>query len=186
MDFERVVPVLDELVAHGRVRPAGSAAAAEPRFTSEGCVLALGQQQGWEVAIFDHYQAMVAAICSKLRLGRQRASAADLVGGSTFSYTVWAGHPHYEEATQFLPQFRQRGAALRAQIADYNARHAAPQDGWTGEDGVAKGAERRPLVKVLVYAGQTLLEADPEGPVPTDAALDDDDDDDGTSVKLSY
>lgn len=122
LERERLRPLVDELVAQGRLK-AVSTDGGEARYTSMGCVIPLGESQGWEVAVFDHYQAMVTAICTKLRAGRQRAAPSDKIGGSTFSYTVWEGHPHYEEATSFLLRFRREGVALREKIARYNQTH---------------------------------------------------------------
>ena len=142
MDQTVVAQALERLVRDGRVRQSGSDAS---RYESDGCVLPLGSPIGWEVAVFDHFQAMVMAICAKLDRGERHAAASDLIGGSTFSFSVWPEHPHYEEATQFLAQFRASGAALRQRIASYNETHAPPSE-----------AERR----VVIYAGQTVLDAE--------------------------
>lgn len=166
MDLERLRPLMDGLVIQGRLKPI-STTGAEERYTSTGCVIPLGEAQGWEVAVFDHYQAMVTAICTKLRAGRQHATASDKTGGSTFSFTVWEGHPHYDAATSFLSKFRQEGAALRAQIADYNRDHDAAC--------AASEHELTQRVKVIVYAGQTLQETEPHYS-PSLAQAEDEDD----------
>jgi hypothetical protein len=158
IDVERVLPWMSRLVNEGRLRVAESQGADEVRYTSTGCVIPLGEPQGWEVAVFDHYQAMVTAICSKLRLGKQRASAEDLIGGSTFSYTVWPNHPHYEEATQFLARFRRESSELRTKIAAYNQNHSATS---------APECDHSDAVKLVIYAGQTILHIDP-GTTSTD------------------
>lgn len=143
MEETRVTQALETLLRDGRVRRV----ATDPTlFESDGYVLPLGSPIGWEVAVFDHFQAMVMAICAKLDLGRRSAAAADLIGGSTFSFNVWPGHPQYLEATRFLAQFRADGAALRQRIASYNEAHAPP----TGEG-----------QRVVIYAGQTVLDAEP-------------------------
>jgi hypothetical protein len=138
LDGERLERALSSLLADGRIR----LAEAEGRFVSDGCVLQLGETMGWEAAVFDHYQAMVSALCTKLRMGTRRASPSDLVGGSTFSYRIWQGHPYYEEATGFLAEFRARGTRLRQKIADYNNAHPMPED---------------ETARVLSYAGQTVI-----------------------------
>ncbi|HEX2732185.1 MAG TPA: crosslink repair DNA glycosylase YcaQ family protein [Polyangiaceae bacterium] len=173
LEPELVLSVVGKLLDQGRLRRAGLDASGEPRFTSEGCVIPLGEQQGWEIAVFDHYQALVTTLCAKLRKGKQRASAADLTGGSTFSYTVWQGHPHYEEATQFLAEFRRRGAALRGRIADYNEQHAPGDHADPGERVLDQRA-----VKVLIYAGQSVIEADLDERAPQSPESSDDDEDD--------
>jgi hypothetical protein len=136
-----VQTAVEQLVADGRVQ-----AGAEPNsFVTKKCVLPLGEALGWEAALFDHYQAMVQAICVKLAKGKTTASEADLCGGSTFSYRVWPGHPFYEQVTRGLSEFRQRGIQLRRQVAEYNRVHAAPDSG---------------AVRVLSYVGQALMEDD--------------------------
>jgi hypothetical protein len=167
METEGLRPRVTELVTQGRLRLV-SPSSLEEHYTSTGCVIPLGEPQGWEVAVFDHYQAMVTAICTKLRLGRQHATVGDKVGGSTFSYTVWSEHPYYEEATSFLSRFRREGAALREKIAAYNKDHHAPLTAGETPD------ELTPRVKVIVYAGQTLQEV--ESDFALASAQDDDDD----------
>ncbi|RYZ06604.1 MAG: hypothetical protein EOO73_14970 [Myxococcales bacterium] len=135
---------LSALLADGRIRPSERLVAA---FESDSCVLPLGSEQGWEVALFDHYQAMVAAVCSKLALGKRAATARDLIGGSTFSFDVWKQHPHYDEVVGFLGRFRAEGTALRKKVSAYNDSAAAPA-----------GAEQR----VVIYAGQNVLGIDDE------------------------
>ncbi len=139
LDAHLVAQATERLVQAGSIRRHPTEADA---FESDGCVMALDDPKGWETAVFDHYQAMVTALCTKLRLGKTRARAADWVGGSTFSFRVWPGHDHYDEARSVLAQFRARGSELRHKIAAYNRTHPEPEDG---------------SVKVVVYAGQTVI-----------------------------
>lgn len=161
-------PLVNDLIAQGRLTPV-VASGTEERYTSRGCVIPLGESQGWEVAVFDHFQAMVTAICTKLRAGRQRAVSSDKIGGSTFSYTVWEGHPHYDEATSFLARFRREGAELREKIAQFNRTH----DATLSEPELERETGQR--VKVITYAGQTLQESEALVPVASSPVDDDDD-----------
>lgn len=138
LDPDRLEGALNLLLAEGRIRKADG----EERFVSDGCILPLGDPMGWEAAVFDHYQAMVSALCTKLRMGTRQASRSDLVGGSTFSYRVWRGHPYYEEALGLLAEFRARGSELRQKIAEYNSAHPTVED---------------ETVRVVSYAGQTVI-----------------------------
>lgn len=140
LSAERLEASLERLVRDGRVRRVKGD---QDAYTSDGCVLPLGHSVGWEAAVFDHYQAMVAALCSKLRGGARSAREADLIGGSTFSFRVWPEHPHYEEATRFLARFREEGAVLRKKIAAYNDVEPAP-----------RGESQR----VVIYAGQNVMD----------------------------
>lgn len=170
---DRLLPVVANLAAEARLNVVTNQGE-EDRYTSAGCVIPLGEPQGWEVAVFDHYQAMVTAICAKLRAGRQRASSADKIGGSTFSYTVWESHPFYDEATSFLSRFRTEGAQLRQKIAAYNRDHDAEQ--------VASRSELSNRVRVLIYAGQTIQEMDPSAISRSHSAEDDNNNDDGSPL----
>ena len=104
-----------------------------------------GSSTGWEVAVFDHFQSVVRTICCKLRLD-QTPNLKDVIGGSTYTFVVWDGHPLDEEAQQGLAHYRQHADELRARIDAYNAQHGIP-------------AKHR---KVIAYSGQCLVEEEPE------------------------
>lgn len=117
-------------------------------YTSEDCVIPFGTPAGWEAAVFDHYQAMVTAICTKLRFGRTHAAPGEWVGGSTYSLDVWEGHPLHDEAVGFLQATRERAISLRKRAE-------------------ALGASRPPgdasTKRVIMYVGQTVLGPEGEG-----------------------
>src|SRR5262249_27718918 len=73
-------------------------------FSAGGFVLPMGSTFGWEAAVFDHFQALVTTVLAKLRMDAG-ASAADLVGGSTYTLEVWEGHPLQDEAMGELRAF---------------------------------------------------------------------------------
>ncbi len=133
---------LARLVADGRVARVERGGA--PEYRTDLCVIPYGTPAGWEAAVFDHYQAVVTAICTKLRAGETSAAATDRVGGSTYGYRVWEGHPHYDAAVGFLARVRAEAVLLREQVTAYNAAHAPPP-----------GA-----IRVISYVGQTILEAE--------------------------
>jgi len=122
-----------ELVEHGRISKSEDP---EPRYRSEVFEVPLGESQGWEVAVLDHYQAMTSAICAKL--AERGARASDTVGGSTWSLDVWAGHPLEEEATKTLARMRQELEELRSRVDQHNE-IAAPD---------------APRQRVVIYVGQ--------------------------------
>ncbi len=97
--------------------------------------------------MFDHYQAMVTAICTKLRLGAQ-ATAGEQIGGSTYGFLIWEGHEYEQEVRGLLGSLRQKAAELRSKVTAYNERHQAPPDGE---------------VQVIAYVGQTVIEAESMG-----------------------
>src|SRR5690606_7265995 len=132
---------IDMLVQEGRV--ARQHSGNDLTYKCDFCVLGLDEPAGWEAAVFDHYQAMVTAITTKLRTGETRATQSDLIGGSTYSFDVWENHPHYEEVAGFLRETRQRAVALRSKVDAFNKNEPQPS-----EDSVRK---------FIAYVGQTVL-----------------------------
>jgi hypothetical protein len=112
---------IDRLEAEGRLTLEGSGEQA--LLTSPKILLELGSTAGWEAALLDHHQAIVAAVCSKLRNGRTRALPDDQVGGSTFSFDITAGHPAEARVLQLLQSTRQQLAKLWDEVAAYNDTH---------------------------------------------------------------
>lgn len=109
-----------------------------PRFRTSQFFVAQGAASGWEGAIFDHFQALVRTVAARLRAG---ASEREIIGGSTYSFDVWAGHPLEEEALSQLRRFREQTSELRQRIADYNQAHARPRE----------------YSAVTIYAGQCVV-----------------------------
>jgi hypothetical protein len=108
--------------------------------------LPLGAPQGWEAAVFDHFRAVCQTIAQKLRQ-LTRAHPDDEIGGSTFTYEVWPGHPMEEEVKGALARFRTEHGALRNKVTEYNQTHEMPENRtW-----------------VTVYGGQSVMEDDDEG-----------------------
>lgn len=71
---------------------------------------------GWEAAVLDHYQAMVTSICTKLGSGDVHADAEDQVGGSTYTYDIWKGHPLEGEVVGLLSSLRRQAVDLRQRV----------------------------------------------------------------------
>jgi hypothetical protein len=128
------------LLAEGRVE--AQARDGEPCLHSRSCVIPVGAAVGWEAAVYDHFQALVTALVTKVRGGRLLASLDDAVGGSTYHYDVWPGHPHRAEVLSFLKEVRAKGVALRQKVESYNE---------------ATGLPREEPERVIVYAGQTVV-----------------------------
>jgi hypothetical protein len=114
------------------------------RYSSDACVIPLGDPKGWEAAIFDHYQAMVTAICAKLALGRRRSTPGEWVGGSTYGLEIWDEHPERDAVLGILQETRDRISAIRERVTNYNRVHSP-----------GAGA-----LKVVAYVGQSVLGLD--------------------------
>jgi hypothetical protein len=132
---------LATLCSDGRVLQ--SDVGGEPHYWSERCMIPVGSEEGWAGAVFDHYQAMVTAITTKLRTAGRDSSQSEAVGGSTYSCDVWDGHPMRDEVLGFLAECRARGTDLVRRVDAYNASH--PQDEDT-------------TMRVYAYVGQTVVQ----------------------------
>lgn len=141
-ELKRLVPVSDsvlhgslsDLLARGSIQRS-----ADGRYSSRSLVLSLGTSAGWEAALFDHFQAMVKTLCMRLREGPDPTGT---LGGSTYSFNVWPGHPQEEEARTTLKAFRERCTDLRRRVQAWNEQHGLPEH----------------YEKVVVYAGQCGIE----------------------------
>jgi hypothetical protein len=147
-ELRRIVPLaeasleqaLDALVDSGRIE---AVIRGKSRvYQGDGCVVSLGTEAGWEAAVFDHYQALVTALVTKLRHGQRSANQDDVVGGSTYSAIVWPEHPLYDEARGQLQKLRNIAADLRRRIAEHNE----------GLESLPEHTER-----IITYLGQTLV-----------------------------
>jgi hypothetical protein len=146
-DQAQVDAALAHLVAGPLAKRIESAGAV--LYSCEHCVIEFGDELGWEAAVFDHYQAMVVALTTKLRSGKRRADLIDCVGGSTFVFDAWQGHPLQAEILGYLKQMRERGMQLRRQLETHNA--SVPMPSGTVP------------VRVTAYVGQTVAELEGDG-----------------------
>ena len=145
-----LAPVLGRLVAERRVER--SEKSGEVRYAASSFVVPRGAVKGFEASVFDHFQAVVKTVSSKLRRDAiplelpADLSDADVVGGSTYTLDLFAGHPLLSESLATLADFRIRMASLRERVERHNAEHGLPQS----------------FVKVVSYAGQCLIQQDAE------------------------
>ena len=130
---------LDRLVARGVV--VREDVAGEPRYSARTLSIPLGAQSGWEAAVYDHFQAVVRTIAQKLG-SKLTTDARDTVGGSTFTFEVWPGHPLAGEVTGSLARFRREHEDLRERVRAFNDANASPKR-WQ---------------RVVLYGGQSVTE----------------------------
>jgi hypothetical protein len=139
-----LVRTLARLVEVARVEiatgPSGST------YRSRSLVVPLGAQSGWEAAVYDHFHAMVKTVVCKLRHDTGLAPGGDRVGGSTYSFAVWDGHPLANRVYAQLSQFRNATTALREAVDAFNEEH-----------GLAARRDR-----VTVYMGQCVISEESE------------------------
>ncbi len=130
---------LASLVESGRAERIESGA--RITYRSRSLVLGLDDPAGWEASVLDHFCALVRTITTKLQNDPQ-ARQGDEIGGSTYHYVLWQGHPMQDEVLGELARFRKRHSALRDRVDQYNAEHGIPAD-WT---------------QVTAYYGQCVIE----------------------------
>jgi hypothetical protein len=147
LSSDQIADAFDTLVGDGRARRLGSDEPA--RYERTPCVIPVGSAQGWEASVFDHYQAMVTAICHKLSLDATVSAKDDRIGGSTYGFVVWPGHPMADEVLGLLGSLRERVSALRVRVDRYNEEHPAP------------GSAQR----VIAYVGQNVVGLETDGDV---------------------
>ena len=129
---------LARLVASGRVQE--SRATGESLYSAREFFVPENATTGWEGAVFDHVQAVVRTIGARLEAEGSPMERA--VGGSTFSFDIWPGHPYENEVLGLLGDLRERTGALRKMVGDHNGAHARPPS----------------FTEVTFYGGQCSLE----------------------------
>lgn len=139
----RLPGLLERLIEEGRIERVGGDQdnnGATPRYKSRAFVVPLGAQIGWEAAVLDHYQAMVGTITGRL----SGEAAPSEVGGSTYSFDVWKGHPHEDEVKLTLAKMRELAGDLRKRVVAYNEQNTKPSH----------------FERVVVYNGQSITDID--------------------------
>jgi len=108
---------LTTLLADGRIERT-----ADGGFSSRRVLLPLDGTAGWEAGLLDHYHSVVGAVIAKLRNGQTRALPADELGGSTFSFDVWPGHPYEVKVRALLREHRVALGSLWNSVSEHNLR----------------------------------------------------------------
>jgi len=128
----RLNQALQRLVSSGRVELKQTKDG--PRYAATTLEVLLDDPVGWEAAVYDHYQAMVRTICQRLMASSQapegdasETAPAHRVGGSTFTFDVWPGHPNETEVVEQLRELRERCVDLYERVEAHNAEHGKPE-----------------------------------------------------------
>ena len=133
-------PALASLLAAGRIELVKGAG--EPSYRAESLLLGLEDPAGWEASVLDHFSTLVQTVTRKLSMD-QKASLADEVGGSTYHFDLWRGHPMEQEVVGELRRFRERMTELRGRLDRYNAQN---------------GRGNLTALRVDAYYGQSVIE----------------------------
>jgi len=142
-------PIVDSLMASGKVERVVEGAG--ERLRSASLVLGFDDPAGWESSVLDHFSALVQTVVRKLSVD-QRAKRNDELGGSTYHFELWRGHPFESEVLGELGRFRERMSALRGKLDEYN--RAQPG--------------QKPKLRVVAYYGQSTVEEDNEDGTSSD------------------
>ncbi len=113
-----VEQALSGLVADGRVHSEG--APGSETFSTDRCLIPVGDSAGWEAAMIDHHRAVLAALAAKVGSGLRGSNPADEVGGTTISFDLCPGHPREREVRELLADTRRKLAALWEAVEDEN------------------------------------------------------------------
>lgn len=138
---------LRQLVADGRLKTREHAGAAV--YACDTILIDYGDDEGWQAALFDHYQALVTAMCTKLRRGTRHAAADESIGGSTYHFDIWPGHPLEAEVLGLLGGLRIHALDLCERVQVVNAK-------------IAPELPTR-VRRVTAYVGQTVIEEEEDG-----------------------
>jgi len=137
---------LARLMGDGRIARDGESD--DSALHASSFVIAEGASQGWEAAVFDHYQALAGAVVEKLRRRASGSATRDRVGGTTLHFGVHPGHPYEERVYGILRRVRDDLNALWNEVVAYNREHPIADEAAT---------------RVTFYFGQNVTApADPD------------------------
>jgi hypothetical protein len=128
-DEPLVRAALGRLLADGRVVRDGDTDDAPLR--SAAFVIPLGAAQGWEAAVFDHYQALANGISSNLQQRAKGVPPNDLTGGTTLHFGIHPGHPFEAHVLGTLRRVREQLNASWNEVAAYNRDHPMADEAAT-------------------------------------------------------
>jgi len=123
---EATEQAIDALISDGRI--SSTKEADGEALSCSKLMIPVGAEKGWETAVFDHFNAMTTAIAEKLRVNATQALADDVVGGSTLTFSVYAGHPYEKKVYGLLKQIRQELNKLWNDVSEYNETHTVSQE----------------------------------------------------------
>ncbi len=123
LDAELCEQVVQRLHQEGQLT-----SAVDGPLSAKEFVVDVGSEVGWEAAVFDHFQAAVAAIIAKLRNGQARSHTSDTTGGRTVSFEVADGHPQEQEVLQLLARLRKETDELWDKVNATNKKSPLRED----------------------------------------------------------
>ncbi len=114
---------LRELVSEGLIDTSTTELHAQTSLTSTRFVIPVGSTHGWELAVFDHYRAVLDAIAAKLRLRGLGDPHSERVGGSTLVFDVHPQHPMWSEVVGLIDRVRTDVNGVWNRVSQHNRQH---------------------------------------------------------------
>lgn len=119
MESDALRRALSTLLGEGRVSVAEDEDEREI-FSTDKVVISQADEAGWEAAVFDHFNAMVSALTTRLRGDTQPHFDRPVVGGSTYTFDVGDEHPLRDEVLALLDETREQVSDLRERVTNIN------------------------------------------------------------------
>lgn len=148
IDGDKLDDVLERLLAEGQVGMEGEDPALDADdtlFYSDDCYIPADAPAGWEAAVFDHFSAVTKVLTTRLRELKYQTMPPEWVGGSTYTFDVWEGHPLFEEVTGLLQRHRAETSELNGRVREHNA---------------TSDLSDQDISEVTFYFGQTVIRQD--------------------------
>jgi hypothetical protein len=115
-------------IAEGRIRLEDRNA--ELYYTTDHCLIPIGEAAGWEAAVVDHHRTVLNALAAKITSGTRTSTKHDEVGGTTLSFDLWPGHPREAEVRKLLATTRATVIPLWEQVTEHNQSHPIPSTAY--------------------------------------------------------
>jgi hypothetical protein len=126
LDIASVRSVVERLIGEGRLVRKGTSE--EAALEAAPLFVPVGREFGWEASVLDHFRAVSNAIAAKLRSGRARSTADDVVGGTTLSFKLGPAHPLAGEVRGLLSRTRRESISLWERVEAENVARPVPDE----------------------------------------------------------
>lgn len=80
----------------------------------------------WAAAVSDHFDALITTLCRSISKDSAHPWSGS-IGGSTYSFDLWPGHPYEEQVLRLLKVWRGEISKLRAEVTAFNDAHPPPE-----------------------------------------------------------
>ena len=124
-------------------------------YQAQTCSVPIGDKQGWEAAVYDHFQSMAKAIANKLNQYGAGSDYKDHIGGATLSFDLYPGHPQEDEVLSLLNRYRKEINVLWDKVVQTNQAQRDEQSSLPIQPTPSQPTPSQPF-KVTFYLGQNV------------------------------